>query len=268
MRTGKSRVLMVMTMAATAVLLLMSGCIQVVVDGDGITGSPNLVTKEFDFSDFSEVEIGSAFEIDIVQSDTSSITITLNENLFEYLDISQSGETLRILMETDQNYRHATRSATITIPRLRTLKLLGAVQAKVTGFSTDQAMDFLVVGASTLELVNVEAGHTRFDITGAGRAVGSIKMDDGDFEVSAASTIELEGESTHMELSVIAASTARLENFSVKTAEVRVIAASNAAVEVSDRLDIEVTGASRLVYGGDASLGSIEVSGGSTFNRK
>ena len=268
MRTGKSRVLTVMTMAVITVLLLTTGCIQVVVDGDGIVGSPNLVTREFDFSSFIDVEIGSAFEIDIIQSDTSDVTITLNENLFEYLDISQSGETLRILMETDHNYRQSTLHATISMPRLRTLKLLGAVQAKVTGFSTDQTMDFVIIGASTLELADVEAGDTRFNITGASRAIGSIKMADGNFEVSAASTIELEGEGTHMELTVLAASTARMEDFLVKTAEVHIIAASNATIEVSERLDIEVNSASRLVYGGDAALGSVQVSGASTLSRR
>jgi hypothetical protein len=86
--------------------------------------------------------------------------------------------------------------------------------------------------------------------------------------VSAASTIELEGTGTHMELTVLAASTALLENFLVKTAETHIIAASYATIEVSDRLDIEVSSASRLVYGGDAALGSVQVTGASTLSQK
>lgn len=270
MGTTRSRVLTAMIVAAITSLLLTTGCIRVVVDGygDGIVGSPNLVTKEFDFSGFTDIEVGTAFEVDIIQSDTYGVSITVNENLLEYLDVSQSGRTLRVFMETQHSYRTATRYASIALPDLHRVSLLGACQGEVSGFSTTQPMDFVVTGASTLELVDVEAGDTRFNVSGASRAVGSIKTADGDFDVAAASTIEFEGEGDHMDLNVVAASTARLENFAVKTATATVVAASNATIEVSDTLDIEVTAASRLVYGGDAALGNIEVSGGSTLSRR
>ena len=268
MHTTRSKALKAMAAATASMLLLMTGCIRIVPGGDGIVGSRDLETKEYDFTDFTTVEVGSAFEVEIRQSDTYGVSITLNENLFEYLDISRSGTTLRILMKTPQDYHQATRHASITMPELRTLNLLGANRGKVFGFTTDQDMTFLVTGASDLELADMQAGDTTFNVSGASRVTGSITIADGDFDVIAASTIELEGSGIAVDLNVVAASSARLERFPVKTATANVIAASNATLEVSDRMDIDVSAASRLVYGGDAILGSIQVSGGSTLSRR
>lgn len=268
MRTGKTGVLIVVTIAAITSLLLMTGCIRVVTSGKGIVGSPDLETREFDFSDFTNIEVGYAFEVDITRADTYSVYITLNENMFEYLDISRSGKTLRIRMKSSYIYEHVTRQASITLPALRSLHLSGASRGGVTGFETTDDMRFDVSGASNLSLVDLKAGDTSFDISGASRVNGSIEITEGDFGISGASTVELEGKGTDVRLEVSGASTARLERFPVEIADTHISGASNVTIEVSDRLDIDVSGASRLYYNGGAELGRVNVSGASTLNRR
>ena len=50
-----------------------------------VVGSENLVTKEKDFSDFTIVEVGSGFEVEITQSSSYSINITADDNMFDYI---------------------------------------------------------------------------------------------------------------------------------------------------------------------------------------
>ena len=268
MRMGKSRVAMAVVMAAAALPLLLTGCIRIVPGGDDILASPELVTREFDFADFTDMEVGYAFVVEVTRSDTYRVTITLNENLFDYLDVSRSGKTLRIRMKSPYAYHRTTSQASVALPDLRGLKLSGASRGEVSGFRSEDDMDFEVSGASNLELVDLKAGEARFDISGASRVTGNIDMTDGDVDVSGASTLELEGRASEVRLEVSGASTARLERFPMENADVRVSGASNATVEVSERLDIEVSGASRLTYDGGAELGSVDVSGGSTLNRR
>lgn len=268
MRTGKSRVLMVMTMAIITVLLLTTGCIRIVSSGERIVGAPNLVTREFDFSNFTNIEVGYAFEVDVTQGDTCGVTITLNENMFEYLDISQSGKTLIIRMKSSYTYQRTTRQASITLPALRSLELSGASRGEVAGFETTDDMRFDVSGASNLAIVDLKAGNTNIDVSGASRFTGSIEIMEGDFDVSGASTIELEGKGTNVRMEISGASTARLEHFPVEIADTHVSGASNASIEVNGRLDIDVSGASRLYYNGGAVLGSVQVSGASTLSRR
>ena len=264
----RSKVLMATIMAAVGVLLLMTGCIRIVPGGDDILASPDLVTREFDFRDFTSIEVGYAFEVDVTRGDAYSVTITLNENLFEYLDISQSGKTLRIRMKSHYSYQRVTRQASITLPALRSLELSGASRGEVAGFETTDDMGFDVSGASNLSLVDLKAGNTDLDVSGASRVTGSIEIMEGYFDVSGASTIDLDGKGTDVRLEVSGASTARLERFPIEIADTEVSGASNATVEVSDRLDIDVSGASRLYYNGGAVLGSVQVSGASTLSRR
>ena len=52
-------------------------------------GSGNIETREFDFSDFTKVEIGSAFDFEIIRSDSNGISITADDNLFEHIQVTK-----------------------------------------------------------------------------------------------------------------------------------------------------------------------------------
>ncbi len=267
MRKKKSTVLIILTVAAMTALMLMTGCIRIITNSETITGSGELVTKKYDFVNFTRIEVGYAFEVDITRSDEFDVTVKMNENLFSYLDISQSGSTLRVRMKPNYNYQRTTRQISISMPVIRSLDLSGASRGEITGFETSNAVDLEVSGASSLEITGLVTGKARFDISGASRIIGDIRMTDGDFDISGASTIELDGEAEDVVLDVSGASTARLEGFPMDIAGIDVSGASSVTVEVNDRLDVEVSGASKLIYSGDAELGSIQVSGGSTLRR-
>jgi len=69
--------------AVLLVALLTSGLL--VGCGGMMIGSGDLATEEFNFSDFTRVEVGSAFEVEIVQSDSYRVSITADDNLFDYI---------------------------------------------------------------------------------------------------------------------------------------------------------------------------------------
>lgn len=57
-----------------------------------VIGSGDLVTEEKDVSDFTIVEVGSGFEVEITQSSSYSINITADDNLFDYIQVSKTGD--------------------------------------------------------------------------------------------------------------------------------------------------------------------------------
>jgi hypothetical protein len=248
--------------AATLLAVLLTGCVPVLV------GSPDLETREFDFAGFTHIEVGSAFEVEVSRSDSFVVSITLNENLFDRLDISQRGKTLVIRMRPGFSFRRSTLRASISLPDLQGLQLSGASRGTVTGFSSTRPLQLGVSGASSLELIDITAGDTRFDVSGASSVTGSITIADGDFDVSGASSIDLDGTAADINLSVSGASSARLGSFPVVNGSISISGASNATIEASGNLDIAASGASRLVYSGSPTLGRISVSGGSTVHHK
>jgi cell division septal protein FtsQ len=53
-------------------------------------------TETFELSDFSQVEVSSAFQVTITESETYSIKVTAGEKIFDRIQVSKTGETLKI----------------------------------------------------------------------------------------------------------------------------------------------------------------------------
>ena len=261
--------LFVMTVIV-GILVFAVGCITIVAPGvgPGIAGSGTLETREMDFTGFTKVQAGYACQIDITRAASFLVSITLDDNLFEYLDARIVGDTLYLGLKPHNSYRNFTHRATITMPELLALELSGASRGDVSGFSSTDSTRLEASGASTMNIDDLEAGDTRLIISGASRAIGSIEMADGDFEVSGASSVDLEGNADDVSFEISGASTARLADFTVASADARVSGASTATVNVSGILDIEVSGASTLYYVGSPTLGRLDVSGGSRVSQR
>ncbi len=249
----------------TVVLLtsgLLAGC------GGVLKGSGNLETQTFDFTGFTSVDVGHAFEVEIIQSDSYSVTITADDNLFKYIQVSKEGETLKISLKPLTTFGSATLRAEITMPQLRGLALSGATRGTVSGFSSTENLDIEVSGASSLDLDEMSAGDIEFEISGASRVTGDIIASDADFEVSGASTVQLQGSASDIVIDVSGASRAELAAFPVNNADVKLSGASRGTVNMDGRLDVNLSGASKFSYIGEPTLGDINVSGGSTISKK
>lgn len=230
-------------------LSAVSGCIPGV--GPSVTGSGKLAAWDFDYRDFTKVEAGYAFDVEIVKAESYVVRITTDDNLYEYLDISKQGDTLRIGLKPnyDYDYSNITRKATINMPDLEKLGLSGASKANISGgFSSNHAVDF--------------------DLSGASKASGSIEMADGRFDLSGASSLELEGSANDIDIEASGASHVKLSDFSVVNVEINLSGASDATINASGRLDGDLSGASKLSYMGNPTIGSINTSGGSTISQK
>jgi len=258
------------TTVIVGILVFAVGCITIVAPGvgPGIAGSGTLETREMDFTGFTKVQAGYACQIDITRATSFFVSITLDDNLFEYLDARIVGNTLYLGLQPNNNYRNFTHRATITMPELSGLELSGASRGDVSGFSSTDSLRLEASGASTLSIDDLVAGDTRLVLSGASRATGSIEVANGDFEVSGASSVDLEGNADDISLEVSGASTARLADFPVDNADVEVSGASNATVNVSGTLDINVSGVSTLYYVGSPTLGRLSVSGGSRVSQR
>jgi hypothetical protein len=254
------------TIMAAVVLLLITGLL---VGCEGVlTGSGKIATFDMDYDDFTRIEVGYAFDVDITKADSYLVRITIDDNLYEYLNIRKSGDTLHIGLKPNYIYTNITRQAVITLPNLSRLALSGASEAIVSGFSSSHSMDFELSGASQMELSDMKAGDTSLELSGASAVTGSIEIDDGNFDLSGASSIELEGSANDVSIEASGASHVRLPDFSVVDADINLSGASDATMNASGRLDIDLSGGSELNYIGNPKLGSINISGGSTIKQK
>ena len=235
-----------------------------------VVGSGKLVTAEMDFSDFTIVEVGSGFEVVITRSGSYSVSVTADDNLFDYIQVSKEGETLTIGLKPGYGYQWPlTLRAEITMPELYELELSGATRGTAEGFSSSHSFILGLSGASSLTMVDMSSGDVEINLSGASRITGGITASgDAQFTLSGASIAELEGVANDMLIDASGASNLELSNFPVRNANVILSGGSRATVNLDGRLDADLSGGSHLHYIGEPTMGDINTSGGSTVSKK
>jgi len=260
----KTLVFIVTLLVIASLLAVFTGCRDI---NHAIVGSGNLITQEMDFTDFTELEIGHVFQAKVTRADFFSFNITVDDNLLEYVTVRKSGNTLRIYLKGGYTYIGTTKMVEITMPKIDELSLSGASRGEVSGFRSSDRLEFEASGASSLNIDDLKAGDTGFEISSGSRVSGSIEISNGRFNVSGASSIDLEGYASDISIEASGASHANLADFSISNATVTISGASVVTVNASGTIDGNVSSASRLTYLGNPAL-TIEMSGDSTVNHR
>lgn len=233
-------VILVILVAGLVTAVSLSGCSTGVVSGSG-----NLVTEEMDFHDFTGVEVSSSFEVAIVQSDSYSVSITVDDNLFDFTQVSKTGKTLKIGLKSGYSYRPGTLKAVINMPNLSGLDLSGASRVTISGFSSSQ--DF------------------KLNLSGASDVTGGITADNANFSLSGASTVDLAGSANDMHITASGGSQLYLDKFPVRNADVNLSGGSETTVKLDGTLKGDLSGGSQLYYVGEPTIEDIDISGGSVL---
>jgi hypothetical protein len=252
-------------------LLLTTACQPFLVTRDGQKFSGEVETREFDLSGFAEVEIGLAFDYEITQADTYSISITTYPAAFERIQVVQRGRTLHIERRGTGSFwtlGGADMRAVITMPQLRGLDGSAATKGVITGFKSSEDLDLKLSGASRVRLESIAAAEVNMRISGASRVTGDLTAANTDFQVSGASTVQLGGTGQDMLIDGSGASHLKLAEFRINNADISLSGASDAAVNAIGEIDLQLSGASDLDYHGQPTLGRINLSGGSTIRKR
>jgi hypothetical protein len=194
-----------------------------------VVGSGDLVTKEEFFSDFTSVDAGSGFMVEIFKSNSYNVLVTADDNAMEYIEIKKSGDTLMIGVKWGYSFRSVTLNVEITMPELHSLELSGGSILRGE-FETSEDVEF--------------------DLSGGSQLLGLV------------------GEANDLTIDASSGSQLDLSDFTVHNTNVELSGGSRATINLDGRLDADLSGGSNLSYIGDPTLGNIETSFGSVINKK
>jgi hypothetical protein len=93
-------------------------------------------------------------------------------------------------------------------------------------------------------------------------------MADGRFVVSGAGRVELKGSGAAVTVDASGASQVDLDEFRLESVGVTLSGASQARVDAAEITRANLSGASRLFYGGSPKIGNVETSGGSSITQE
>ncbi|KON29671.1 hypothetical protein AC477_05620 [miscellaneous Crenarchaeota group-1 archaeon SG8-32-1] len=214
-----------------------------------VVGSGDLVTNEEFFSDFTAVDAGSGFSVEISESNSFSVLVTADDNVMDYVEITKSGDTLMIRVEWGYSFRSVTLKAEITMPELHSLELSGGAKGKLEEFNASNQFSVRLSGGSRLTGEFETSEDTEFYLSGGSHLSGFV------------------GEANDLIIDASSGSHTDLSDFEVHDADVELSGGSRATINLDGRLDADLSGGSHLNYIGDPTLGDIETSGDSKISK-
>jgi Holliday junction resolvase len=232
--------ILVISLLSVVLLVISTGCAVTRVEGSG-----NLTTKTFDFSDFIRVEAANGIQLEISYSSTYNIEITADDNVIEYIEVSKSGNTLRVKPKRNTAFRSATMIAKVAMPHLLQLDLSGGSEAYITEFHSSDDLSVKLSGGS-----HINGFITPSDITVA----------NANFDLSGGSHVRLTGSADGgVSIYCSGGSHVNLENFSINNADIGLSGGSHATVNVSGTLNVDISGGSEVIYIGNPTMGDINI---------
>ncbi len=252
----------VFTIITLIIILFAGGCY------GAIRGSGVIVSRAFDMDMFTRVETSSAFEVEIERGSTFSVSVTADDNFFDYIRVNEMEGTLKIDMLPGHSYFPNALKAKIVMPDIYSVSAYAASEVEITAFDLPHSFHSTASGASTIEFAGLKATDIALEAGTASRIQGIITGNDVDLEASGASRITLSGQAKNLKMSVSAASNVDLAGVIAENATVGLSGASSAIVNLSGRLDAGLTGASHLQYIGDPEIGNINLSDFSSVDKK
>lgn len=227
----------------------------------------NIVTRKFNHTDFTNVEVDCAFRVDIIRADKYQVAIRADTTLNDYINVIKSGNTLKMSLKPHRFESRPSIEATIALPHLNKIRLGAATRGTVRGFNSAEDLDIRLSGSSSLE-TDVSSGTMRCEISGASRLIGKMKAGDAEFILSGASLTELSGSAKNVVLNAWGASQVEMEGFKLQDMTVHLNGASEATINVTGKLDIDLNSGSRLTYVDNPTIQNISVTGASSLHHK
>ena len=204
-------------MAAAA--LLVSSCFSVNTNYKGgknqLKGEGPVVTKSFDLKDFDSIVINGQADVTFTQGDSFDVTLTTQENIFDYVDFRVEGNTL-ILETKDRTVVRAERyDLSLQAPTLSSLEVNGAADFDILKLRTEGDFAVKVNGAGDFSFDQVNCRDLTVTVNGAADIESSVAVRSITIKVNGAGDVEVSGKAETASFDVNGAGDIDARNLSV-----------------------------------------------------
>ncbi len=209
---------------------------------DNSNGEPNSFyfkddeARIFEVSDFTSIEAGDAFDIEITQADKFYVAVSGDDRDLDDLEVRVKND--KLIIDIDNLFRRRIRNnkgirIKITMPKLTELDISGATTVIADGFETDDMA---------------------IDLGGSASLTLDVKVENMEVDLSGSSDLDLTGSGERIIIDMSGASSLSAYDFDAQDMEIETSGAASAEVSVSDELDTNSSGASSIRYKGTPTL--------------
>jgi len=195
-----------------------------------------MVSKKYNFTDFTALIIGNAFKIKVVQGEDYSVRVSGSKEAVDKVGIELNDNELEVdynrslfgIWDDDDNLL-----IEISMPLLTKIDFSGATVSEIRGFD----LKSLIV-----------------DLSGASTSRLYLNAKKIDLDISGASSAKLVGKGLEMDCEISGASSLNSLGFKTDIAEVDASGASSAKLYANKSIDASASGASSISYRGEAKV--------------
>jgi hypothetical protein len=216
--------------------------------GSSMNGSGKIIDQDLKLAYFNTIDVHGTFELEIVQGASYEVTLSTDENLINRVHASLERKSLMLSIEAPATFFPTVLKVKITMPGLAGINLSEGAHAAVSGFQSSADVNLFLNKGSILN--------------------GALEADNITINLSGTSQANLVGKASSLDLQCSANSKIDLSGFSVTQAQVKLKEASEAILNVSAEMDVNLSDASKVFYLGNPLIADTYISGGSTMIRK
>ncbi|MGI5067396.1 head GIN domain-containing protein [Treponema denticola] len=152
----------------TALLVICIGCRSFSCSGEVIKGNGTIETKTFPQNNFNAISIAGGWTADIRYSETFSMQIETDENIFSDLDIFLTGTTLNIGFKSGYSISPTQCKVSITMPALIKLQTAGSLTAIISSFNMPKdSMSIDISGSGNITARDITVNTLKVDVSGS-----------------------------------------------------------------------------------------------------
>jgi carbon monoxide dehydrogenase subunit G len=242
MKTTKTLSAILFVSLFMGVSTLFAGCRLGVPKGDG-----NIVKQERKISSFNGIDISGAFNIYLKQGDAESVTLEADENIMQYIRTEVKDGILNVGLKESHYHNTGKINVYITIKGLKSIDLSGAVDLQTQNKLSLSDLSIDVSGAADTRL---EMAVQKLTIDGSG-----------------ASKMSFTGSATEVSMDLSGASEIFAFDMPAESYTISLSGAGTAEINVTKKLNAEISGAGTIRYKGSPSEISQDLSGAGSIKK-
>jgi hypothetical protein len=233
-----------------------------------VRGMGPSVDKEINVSDFNGIEVSSGIDVILVQGNDESLTLTAQENLFEYIKAKVENGTLKIYCHNNIRPTQPMK-ARITFKNLSNLRVSGGGDTYSDTPVNVDALDASISGGGDFSSV-INSKMLKFTISGGGDAEIGGSTDDYNISVSGGGDLKSKINAGIISCRIVGGGDLYLRNESqASEADIQIGGGGDADIKINaEKLKCSVSGGGDAYISGKASTFDIDISGGGDADAK
>ena len=209
--------------------LPLSGCCDWGVEGNG-----DRVDESREVAAFTRVRSDCELDVQVVQGDTQSLTVSVDSNLQELVRTRVDGDTLYLDLKDKVDEVVPGPHVLITMPELTAAKLAGSGSLTLAFNEPEQPLDLYLSGSGDLSFEGTTA------------AIGAFLSGSGD--------LRLQGETNDVEMKLSGSGRIAGRKLTASSAAIDLSGSGDVSANVQDSVTVSLSGSGQVDLYGDAAL--------------